>query len=167
MVEDFTDREIKVSPPKEWAVGIPAIEHAMLPAMGDMGPERSAETGLAINHRRGFDCPSCAWADPDKQRPIMLTSPNWGLRTVRRLMFSASGKTSLTGSCWVTGWFPTRPRRGAPRCTSPRRTSLFLVRPWRKGSTRQLPNRSCSASSRMTGRCRAVARSRFELKRRG
>lgn len=70
LVEDFTDANIKIGPPKTWAVGLPAVEAALLPALGEMGGERSAKTSFAINHKRGFDCPSCAWTDPVKGRPI-------------------------------------------------------------------------------------------------
>lgn len=70
LIEDFTDANIKIGPPKKWAVGLPAIKAAMLPALGEMGGERSVNTSFAINHKRGFDCPSCAWTDPVKGRPI-------------------------------------------------------------------------------------------------
>jgi molybdopterin-dependent oxidoreductase alpha subunit len=34
-------------------------------ATAEMGPVRSARTLLKVNHVDGFDCPSCAWGDPD------------------------------------------------------------------------------------------------------
>lgn len=68
--QDFTDANLHVSAPKTWAVGLPAVEAAMLPALGAMGGEREVKTSLAVNHKRGFDCPSCAWTDPIKGRPI-------------------------------------------------------------------------------------------------
>lgn len=52
------------------AVGLPAIEHAMLPALGDLDPERTAKVTFSINHKSGFDCPSCAWANPDHSKPL-------------------------------------------------------------------------------------------------
>lgn len=68
--EDFTDANLQVSAPKTWAVGLPAVEAAMLPGLGKIGGEREVKTSLTINHKRGFDCPSCAWTDPIKGRPI-------------------------------------------------------------------------------------------------
>ena len=67
---DFTDAELEVGKPATWAVGLPAIEHAMIPSELEMGTERTAKTALTINHKRGFDCPSCAWANPDKSKPL-------------------------------------------------------------------------------------------------
>ncbi|MCD2143861.1 FdhF/YdeP family oxidoreductase [Gordonia paraffinivorans] len=68
--KDFTDANLKVGPPKTWAVGLPAIEHAMLPALGELDPERTAKVAFSINHKAGFDCPSCAWANPDRSKPL-------------------------------------------------------------------------------------------------
>ena len=64
-VDDFTDAGLTVGPPATRAVGLPAIEHAMLPALGELDPERTAKVAFSINHKKGFDCPSCAWANPD------------------------------------------------------------------------------------------------------
>lgn len=68
--DDFTDAHLKVGPPHTWAVGLQAIEHAMLPALGELDPERTAKVSFSINHKEGFDCPSCAWANPDKSKPL-------------------------------------------------------------------------------------------------
>jgi molybdopterin-dependent oxidoreductase alpha subunit len=52
------------------AAGIPAIWNTMLYGIGEMGPIRSSEAFLKINHVTGFDCQSCAWPSPDKKRKI-------------------------------------------------------------------------------------------------
>ena len=54
----------------EEAAGIPAIWNTMLYGIGEMGPIRSSEAFLKINHVTGFDCQSCAWPSPDKKRKI-------------------------------------------------------------------------------------------------
>ncbi|MFM9377429.1 FdhF/YdeP family oxidoreductase [Gordonia sp. VNK21] len=69
-VDDFTDAHLTVSPPATWAVGLTAIEKAMLPALGELDPERTAKVSFSINHKAGFDCPSCAWANPDRSKPL-------------------------------------------------------------------------------------------------
>lgn len=56
--------ELEVSPPKTVTVGLPAIRHSMRLALSEMGIKRSAQTLLKMNQIDGFDCPSCAWADP-------------------------------------------------------------------------------------------------------
>jgi molybdopterin-dependent oxidoreductase alpha subunit len=59
-----SDDDLKVSEPESVAVGLPAIREAMKYALGEMGPARTAKTLLSLNQIDGFDCPSCAWADP-------------------------------------------------------------------------------------------------------
>ena len=58
----------KVGAPKTSAVGLPGIAHAMQYALEEMGPARSASTLLHLNHVDGFDCPSCAWPDPEHRK---------------------------------------------------------------------------------------------------
>jgi molybdopterin-dependent oxidoreductase alpha subunit len=58
----------KIGERKHSAVGIPAIAHSMQYALGEMGAVRSARTLLRMNHIDGFDCPSCAWPDPDRRK---------------------------------------------------------------------------------------------------
>ena len=57
----------KVGRPKKSAAGIPGITHALQYALGEMGPVRTARTLTRMNHVDGFDCPSCAWPDPDRR----------------------------------------------------------------------------------------------------
>src|SRR3954449_4069083 len=58
----------KIGERKHSAVGIPAIAHSMQYALSEMGAVRSARTLLRMNHIDGFDCPSCAWPDPDRRK---------------------------------------------------------------------------------------------------
>jgi len=60
--------EPRISKPKDYAVGIPGIAHSMQYALEEMGPVRTAKTLLHMNHVDGFDCPSCAWPDPDRRK---------------------------------------------------------------------------------------------------
>ena len=50
------------------ASGIPAIVQTMRFGLGEMGALRTARTLTIINQKNGFDCPSCAWPDPDDHR---------------------------------------------------------------------------------------------------
>jgi formate dehydrogenase major subunit len=63
-IEDFSDADIEVSEPKEYAAGFGGVFHSMKPALGTMGLGRTARLMTAINHKDGFDCMSCAWPDP-------------------------------------------------------------------------------------------------------
>jgi molybdopterin-dependent oxidoreductase alpha subunit len=58
----------EVGEPERAAVGLPGIYWSMKYAMKEMGPKRAAQTLLKMNHTDGFDCPSCAWPDPDRRK---------------------------------------------------------------------------------------------------
>ncbi len=56
----------QVGEPQHSAVGLPAITHALRISQQQMGIRRTALTLLRVNQRDGFDCPGCAWPEPDK-----------------------------------------------------------------------------------------------------
>jgi molybdopterin-dependent oxidoreductase alpha subunit len=64
--EDFTG--ITREPVSKVAGGIPAIISTMKHAWGEMGVVRGTRTLLQLNQKDGFDCPGCAWPDPDGER---------------------------------------------------------------------------------------------------
>ncbi|HEX8180917.1 MAG TPA: FdhF/YdeP family oxidoreductase [Pyrinomonadaceae bacterium] len=53
----------------EVAGGVPAIVSTMKYAFGEMGVGRSLRTLARLNQPDGFDCPGCAWPEPDQARP--------------------------------------------------------------------------------------------------
>jgi molybdopterin-dependent oxidoreductase alpha subunit len=57
--------KLKAGRPETSAVGITGITESARYALAEMGPGRSLQTLLRVNHADGFDCPSCAWPDPD------------------------------------------------------------------------------------------------------
>ncbi|MFG6402093.1 MULTISPECIES: FdhF/YdeP family oxidoreductase [unclassified Microbacterium] len=69
-VADVDESNPKVTHPETWATGIPAITHAMEPALLDLGATRTAKLFTSINQQDGFDCMSCAWPDPDKRHTL-------------------------------------------------------------------------------------------------
>ncbi len=52
----------------ESAAGLYSIYETMRRGLSEMGVRRSLRTLLAVNQMAGFDCPSCAWPDPDGER---------------------------------------------------------------------------------------------------
>ena len=71
----LTNRGASVEPPVEpnapqrhdlphVATGLKAVAKALQISLAEMGPARTAQTWARINQLDGFDCPSCAWADP-------------------------------------------------------------------------------------------------------
>ncbi|MFJ3934145.1 MULTISPECIES: FdhF/YdeP family oxidoreductase [unclassified Streptomyces] len=63
--EDPGDARLRVGPPKEYAAGIPAVTSSLRHAGEQMGVRRSLLTLLRVNQKEGFDCPGCAWPEPD------------------------------------------------------------------------------------------------------
>src|ERR1700722_18343104 len=60
--------QVKITAIPKVATGIPAILHSLAYGFSEMGPVRMTRSWLAVNQKTGFDCPSCAWADPDGNR---------------------------------------------------------------------------------------------------
>src|ERR1700761_7823882 len=50
------------------AAGFASIYETAHYGMREMGVGRSLATLLKLNQKNGFDCPSCAWPDPDGER---------------------------------------------------------------------------------------------------
>ncbi|RJS46411.1 FdhF/YdeP family oxidoreductase [Nocardioides cavernaquae] len=63
-IEDPADHLV-VTPPKKWAAGVPAVRHAMEYSFEQTTVKRTMLTLLNLNQVKGFDCPGCAWPEPD------------------------------------------------------------------------------------------------------
>ncbi|MYU10167.1 FdhF/YdeP family oxidoreductase [Streptomyces sp. SID8361] len=57
----------EVTPPQRAAAGLSAVGHSLRMAHQQMGVRRTALTLLRVNQKDGFDCPGCAWPEPDKR----------------------------------------------------------------------------------------------------
>jgi molybdopterin-dependent oxidoreductase alpha subunit len=58
----------RVGVPQHHAAGVPAVANAMRHALTQMGPVRAYRTLSELNQHDGFDCPGCAWPDPQGHR---------------------------------------------------------------------------------------------------
>jgi molybdopterin-dependent oxidoreductase alpha subunit len=58
------DDRLSVTPPKDWATGVPAVTHAVTYSLSQTSARRTGLTLLTMNQVDGIDCPGCAWADP-------------------------------------------------------------------------------------------------------
>ncbi|RJT97505.1 hypothetical protein D6T65_14005 [Arthrobacter frigidicola] len=68
-VEEPDEKNVEVKDrPKNWAAGVPGVYYSMKPALEHMGVDRTRKTLLALNQKDGFDCPSCAWPDPNHRK---------------------------------------------------------------------------------------------------
>ena len=64
--EELTSVEIK--PISKVTGGLPAIISTVKTAWTEMGAVRGARALLQLNQMGGFDCPGCAWPEPDRER---------------------------------------------------------------------------------------------------
>ena len=62
------DKIPEVSEPKEVAGRLPAIISSFKYTLEQMSLFRGIQSLLKMNPKGGFDCPSCAWPDPDERR---------------------------------------------------------------------------------------------------
>lgn len=64
--ETFTG--LKLGKPKDMAAGIPAVISSAKHMLAEMGPARAWKALAELNQKDGYDCPGCAWPDPDGHR---------------------------------------------------------------------------------------------------
>ena len=60
--------QIKRTAPKEKAVGTRAVTNSLKHIKDQAGVSRGSQALYRLNQKGGFDCPSCAWPDPDGER---------------------------------------------------------------------------------------------------
>jgi molybdopterin-dependent oxidoreductase alpha subunit len=57
----------QVGPPKTSAAGLPAVLNSVRQVGEHAGVRRGLPAMLAVNQKRGFDCPGCAWPEGDRR----------------------------------------------------------------------------------------------------
>ena len=57
--------KLRLTKPKATAAGIPAVISSALHSLKKMGPFKTIKTLNMVNQKEGFDCPGCAWPDPE------------------------------------------------------------------------------------------------------
>ncbi len=60
--------DLKLTEPKKWAAGIPAVYEAGKDVLLEDGLIRGMKGLFHMNKKGGFDCSGCAWPDPDDDR---------------------------------------------------------------------------------------------------
>ena len=61
---------LKVTKPADTAAGITGVKVAMEHGMKEMGILKAFSTLLHMNQKDGFDCPGCAWPDPEEPSKV-------------------------------------------------------------------------------------------------
>ena len=67
--EEFTG--LKITEPADHAAGFKALKNSFAHILREMGPSRGVKILKDLNQKGGFDCPGCAWPDPDNHRTFM------------------------------------------------------------------------------------------------
>jgi molybdopterin-dependent oxidoreductase alpha subunit len=82
--------------PRRSAGGIPAIISSFRHALGEGGLARGLKALANMNQKGGFDCPSCAWPDPDDERSGIAEYCENGAKAVAE---------EITTKKLTPGWF--------------------------------------------------------------
>jgi molybdopterin-dependent oxidoreductase alpha subunit len=109
--QDTSDDAIEIGSRKTHAAGIPAVVESLKISKAQMGVRRTALTLARVNQKHGFDCPGCAWPDPDHRSPFEFcengakaVAEEATLRRVDRHFFAAHAVSELaTESDWFLG----------------------------------------------------------------
>lgn len=73
---------LKIRRPKEKAAGVSAVLRSVGYAGRDMKVGEAIKTSLKVNQKKGFDCPGCAWPDPDDERSSIAEYCENGIKAV-------------------------------------------------------------------------------------
>jgi molybdopterin-dependent oxidoreductase alpha subunit len=79
--EHFTGH-VRLSKPKTTAAGIPAVLSSAKHILQEMDAVRGLKALLKLNQKHGFDCPGCAWPDPDDERSAIAEYCENGVKAV-------------------------------------------------------------------------------------
>ena len=61
---------IKIKDPASWAGGFDAIKSTISYVLKDMDLIKGVKALGKLNQKDGYDCPGCAWPDPDKRSSL-------------------------------------------------------------------------------------------------
>ncbi len=64
-------KKLKIGPPKKVAGGLEAVMSSAQHVFGEIGLVEGTKALLKLNQFDGFDCPGCAWPDPDEHRSVV------------------------------------------------------------------------------------------------
>jgi molybdopterin-dependent oxidoreductase alpha subunit len=94
--DEPADDALRVGDRKQVVAGLPAVTKALGMARAQMGVRRTALTLARVNQKDGFDCPGCAWPDPDHrsvaefcENGAKAVAEEATLRRVNRAFFAA------------------------------------------------------------------------------
>lgn len=75
-------KKIRVTSPADYAAGMKGVTNALEHTFKEMGGIRALTTLANLNQEKGFDCPGCAWPDPDDKRSLFAEYCENGAKAV-------------------------------------------------------------------------------------
>ncbi|MEP4077591.1 FdhF/YdeP family oxidoreductase [Haloferula sp.] len=91
-MQDGEPESPEVDRPKRYAGGVPAVASSLKHVFGRDGVVRGSKGLLKLNQMGGFDCPSCAWPDPDEERAPAEFCENGAKAVASEAMRTAIGR---------------------------------------------------------------------------
>ncbi|SEW46698.1 oxidoreductase alpha (molybdopterin) subunit [Chitinophaga sp. YR573] len=105
--EKFTG-DLRLGKPKTTAAGIPAVISSAKHILEEMDAARGFKALIKLNQKDGFDCPGCAWPDPDDDRSSLGEYCENGAKAVaeeatsKKLTASFFAENSVAGLAELT-----------------------------------------------------------------
>ncbi|MGH3466987.1 MAG: molybdopterin-dependent oxidoreductase, partial [Thermocrispum sp.] len=65
-IDDIDESELTTGEPKDWAAGISGVAVSLKRTFEQAGPVRATKALRLLNQQDGFDCPGCAWPEPQE-----------------------------------------------------------------------------------------------------
>lgn len=65
-----SEKKIRITAPADFAAGVKGVTTALEHTFHEMGPINALAALSKVNQEKGFDCPGCAWPDPDDKRSL-------------------------------------------------------------------------------------------------
>ncbi|MDQ3015512.1 MAG: FdhF/YdeP family oxidoreductase [Bacteroidota bacterium] len=75
-------KKIRLTAVPDYAAGLKGVRTALAHAVGQMGPWKAMRALSQLNQEKGFDCPGCAWPDPDDKRSLFAEYCENGAKAV-------------------------------------------------------------------------------------
>lgn len=75
-------KKLKIKKPMNKAAGVPAVIVGIKHMLQEMGAGRALTASLKLNQKSGYDCPGCAWPDPDDDRSSIAEYCENGLKAI-------------------------------------------------------------------------------------
>jgi len=73
---------IRITQPQKVAAGLPALASSAKHVLAEMNLRTCAKTFFSVNQMKGFDCPGCAWPEPDEGRSALAEYCENGVKAV-------------------------------------------------------------------------------------